>query len=60
MTITMTEVQIEELVEVPKGLLEIAAAINRAVERLLRLTGDLISPASPDPEEHLNERRGHG
>jgi hypothetical protein len=60
MTITMTEGQIDELVEVPKGLLEIADAIDRAVERLLRLIGDLIGPASPDPEEHLNERRGHG
>ena len=60
MTITMTETQIEQLVELPKALLEIADAVNRAVERLLRLTGDLIGPASPDPEEHLKERRGHG
>jgi hypothetical protein len=46
----IAETQCSELLDVTAVLLELAQAINDAAERLIRLVGDLVGPASPDPE----------
>jgi len=58
-TMTITYSQWTEVHDVTGVLLDLARGINKAVDRLLRVLGDLVSPASPNPEE-LEERRGYG
>jgi hypothetical protein len=52
---TIVETESLELYDVTKTLVEISRGINNAAARLLRMVGDLIGPASPDPEESGDE-----
>jgi hypothetical protein len=58
-TMAITYGQQMEVYDVTGVLLDLAQGITKAVDRLLRVLGDLVSPASPDPES-LEERRGYG
>jgi hypothetical protein len=73
---TIAETQCLEIYDVTKTLADLSSGITSAAARLLRLVGDLIGPASPDPEEEFGgvsgserkrgsaqpsiERRSHG
>lgn len=50
MTTTITAKQGLELCDVSKHLVDLVDGIFDAVDRLLRMVGDLVGPASPDPE----------
>jgi hypothetical protein len=55
---TIAETQCLEVHDVAKALVDLSRGIDDAVARLVRVLGELVSPASPDPEE-LEERRNH-
>jgi hypothetical protein len=55
---TIAGTQCLEIHDVAKVLADISRGITDAATRLVRLVGELIGPASPDPEEE--ERRNHG
>ncbi|HEY2383632.1 MAG TPA: hypothetical protein VGK48_20850 [Terriglobia bacterium] len=57
MTIAMTVTQVSELADVSKALLDLMEGLEDAVQRLLRIVGDLVGPASPDPKDNLRKEK---